>query len=102
MIGITVEEIRARHAGLVAERQKEKIAYQQRAKEQLASEQRDTGYSFVLGELEQMIEELERRAAAEAAAAEAAVAAVDLAAAELLLTTLAEPEQEPDAEQAEC
>lgn len=46
---ITLEDIKARHARLL----------QTREEEQKAFEQRDTGYMFVLGELELMIKELE-------------------------------------------
>jgi hypothetical protein len=83
MASITVEEIRARHKRLVSERERDQKAYQHK----------DAGYMFVLGELELMIEDLERRAAAELAAAE-------LADAERSLLTLAEPE--PEAGRLEC
>ena len=59
MASITVEELRARRTGLL----------DQRAKEQATYQARETGYAFVLGELEAMIAELESREALEQAAA---------------------------------
>ena len=62
MIGISIDELRARHTRLVAERQREQLAYTKK----------DAGYMFVLGELELMIEDLEERERAAAASAAAA------------------------------
>jgi hypothetical protein len=69
--GITIGELRARYERLI----------EQRKAEQRAAEIKDAGFAYVLGELEQMIGELERRAAAEAeaeqAAAESALSTLD-------------------------
>lgn len=55
MAGITVEDLRARHARLVEDRT--------RNQEQLAAcQEREVGYKYVLGELEMMIAQLEQRA----------------------------------------
>lgn len=82
MLGLTLDEVRARHAGLVAQRQKEQATFKER----------DTGFSFVLGELEQMIAELERREKEAADLAAAAQLDAERLAAEELLLSLAEPE----------
>ena len=52
-MGITIDELRARHERLAADRVREHHAH----------ELRDAGYGFVLGELELMIEELTAREA---------------------------------------
>jgi hypothetical protein len=49
--GFTIEELRARHAELTAEREKQ----------QQAAHERDIGFAYVLGELETMIALIEQR-----------------------------------------
>jgi hypothetical protein len=72
MQGITIEELRTRHGRLVQDR---KLNLDQLVE----CQKREHGFAYVLGELEQMIAELESRNAAENEAA-AAAALVDLAA----------------------
>jgi hypothetical protein len=52
MSGLTIEDLRARHAEIAAAREKA----------QRAAHEEDLGYAYTLGELEQLIKILEERA----------------------------------------